>query len=153
RGAARRRASGADDHTAADAGGNRHRSARRTADVDVRSYRGRPGQARGRRSRRFRAGTSPLGRLILGVVMTQVLGIDIGGTGVNAAPVDVTAGELAAERFKLPTPHPPTPDAVAGVLKQLVSHFKWEGAAGITFPGVVTSGTIHTAPNMDPAWI
>ena len=85
--------------------------------------------------------------------MTQVLGIDIGGTGVKAAPVDVTAGHLTAERAKLATPHPPTPDAVAAVVKQLVTQFEWEGPAGITFPGVVTSGTIRTAPNLDPAWI
>jgi polyphosphate glucokinase len=85
--------------------------------------------------------------------MTQVLGIDIGGTGVKAAPVDVTAGHLTAERVKLDTPHPPVPDAVAGVVKQLVSQFQWTGPAGITFPGVVVNGTIHTAPNLDPAWI
>ncbi len=85
--------------------------------------------------------------------MTQVLGIDIGGTGIKAAPVDVTAGHLTAERVKLATPQPPTPDAVAGVVKQLVSQFQWDGPAGITFPGVVTNGTIRTAPNLDPAWI
>jgi polyphosphate glucokinase len=85
--------------------------------------------------------------------MTQVLGIDIGGTGIKAAPVDVTVGHLTAERVKLATPHPPTPDAVASVIKQLVTQFQWDGPAGITFPGVVTDGTIRTAPNLDPAWI
>jgi polyphosphate glucokinase len=85
--------------------------------------------------------------------MTQVLGIDIGGTGIKAAPVDVAAGHLTAERVKLATPHPPTPDAVAAVVKQLVAQFEWAGPAGITFPGVVTSGTIRTAPNLDPAWV
>jgi polyphosphate glucokinase len=85
--------------------------------------------------------------------MTQVLGIDIGGTGVKAAPVDVTEGKLTAERVKLDTPQPPVPDAIAGVVKQLVSQFQWTGPAGITFPGVVVNGTIHTAPNLNPAWI
>lgn len=85
--------------------------------------------------------------------MTQVLGIDIGGTGIKAAPVDVTQGRLTAERAKLATPHPPVPDAVANVVKQLVTQFQWDGPAGITFPGVVTDGTIRTAPNLDPAWI
>jgi polyphosphate glucokinase len=85
--------------------------------------------------------------------MTQVLGIDIGGTGIKAAPVDVTGGQLTAERAKLATPHPPIPDAVAAVVKQLVAQFEWEGPAGITFPGVVTNGIIRTAPNLDPAWI
>jgi polyphosphate glucokinase len=85
--------------------------------------------------------------------MADVLGIDIGGTGVKAAPVDVTAGKLTAERFKIDTPHPPVPDAVAGVVKQLVTHFGWTGPIGTTFPGVVVRGTIRTAPNLDPAWI
>jgi polyphosphate glucokinase len=85
--------------------------------------------------------------------MADVLGIDIGGTGIKAAPVDVTAGTLTAERLKLPTPHPPTPDAVVDVIKQLVAHFDWSGPTGVTFPGVVIQGVIRTAPNLDPAWI
>ncbi|HET9897236.1 MAG TPA: ROK family protein [Streptosporangiaceae bacterium] len=85
--------------------------------------------------------------------MAYVLGIDIGGTGIKAAPVDVAAGKLTAERFKLATPHPPTPDAVAKVVAEVASHFSWTGLAGITFPGVVTSGTIRTAYNLDPSWV
>lgn len=85
--------------------------------------------------------------------MADVLGIDIGGTGIKAAPVDVTAGKLTAERVKLPTPHPPTPDAVAQVIGTLVGKFSWTGPVGITFPGVVVRGVIRTAPNLDPAWV
>ncbi len=85
--------------------------------------------------------------------MTAVLGIDIGGTGIKAAPVDVAAGQLVAERVKLATPQPPTPAAVAGVVAELVANFTWHGPIGITFPGVVTAGTIRTAPNLDPSWI
>jgi polyphosphate glucokinase len=85
--------------------------------------------------------------------MTDVLGIDIGGTGIKAAPVDVTAGKLTTERIKLLTPHPPTPDAVAEVIATLVGKFNWSGPAGITFPGVVARGVIRTAPNLDPAWV
>jgi len=85
--------------------------------------------------------------------MTDVLGIDIGGTGIKAAPVDVTAGKLMTERIKLPTPHPPTPDAVAEVIATLVGKFNWSGPAGTTFPGVVARGVIRTAPNLDPAWV
>ena len=47
----------------------------------------------------------------------QVLGVDIGGTGIKAAPVDMTTGTLAAERVKLATPHPAEPDAVAGIVR------------------------------------
>ena len=85
--------------------------------------------------------------------MVQVLGIDIGGTGIKAAPVDVTKGPLEAPRQKLPTPHPATPDAVAGVVAELIKSFAWTGPAGMTFPGVVTQGTIRSAANLDPAWI
>jgi polyphosphate glucokinase len=85
--------------------------------------------------------------------MAHVLGIDIGGTGVKAAPVDTTTGELVAERQKLETPHPATPDAVLSVVTELVKSFGWSGKAGVTFPGVVVGGTIRTAANLDPGWI
>src|SRR5579859_250844 len=83
----------------------------------------------------------------------QALGIDIGGTGIKAAPVDVAAGTLLAERRKIATPHPATPDAVAEVVRQLVTQFEWKGPVGITFPGVVKAGVIRTAANLDPSWI
>jgi len=83
----------------------------------------------------------------------QVLGIDIGGTGIKAAPVDLTTGTLAAERVKIATPQPAVPDAVADVVRDLVKEFSWTGPAGITFPGVVVGGTTLTAHNLDPAWV
>jgi polyphosphate glucokinase len=85
--------------------------------------------------------------------MAHVLGIDIGGTGVKAAPVDTVTGQLLADRQKLETPHPATPDAVAGIVADLVKSFDWTGTAGITFPGVVIGGLIRTAANLDPSWI
>jgi polyphosphate glucokinase len=85
--------------------------------------------------------------------MAEVLGIDIGGTGIKAAPVDTAAGTLTVERVKVPTPQPPTPDSVAGVLATLTSKFAWTGPVGITFPGVVAKGVIRTAHNLDPAWV
>jgi polyphosphate glucokinase len=86
-------------------------------------------------------------------VMAHVLGIDIGGTGIKAAPVDTAAGTLLASRRKLDTPSPASPDAVADVVAQLVKDFGWSGKAGITFPGVVVEGVIRTAANLDHAWI
>ena len=83
----------------------------------------------------------------------QVLGIDIGGTGIKAAPVDLATGTLAAERVKILTPHPAVPDAVAEVLRDLVKGFGWTGPAGVTFPGVVVNGTTTTAHNLDSTWI
>jgi polyphosphate glucokinase len=83
----------------------------------------------------------------------HALGIDIGGTGIKAAPVDVATGKLLADRQKIATPRPALPDAVADVVKQLTTSFGWSGPVGITFPGVVTDGVTRTAANLDPAWI
>lgn len=85
--------------------------------------------------------------------MAHVLGIDIGGTGIKAAPVDTDTGQLMADRQKLATPQSSTPDAVEQIVRDLVKDFSWTGPAGITFPGVVTSGVIQTAANLDRSWI
>ena len=83
----------------------------------------------------------------------KVFGVDIGGSGIKGAPVDLERGDLADERYKVLTPHPATPDAVADGVKQVVDHFEWSGPVGATFPGVVTEGTTRTAANVDKAWI
>jgi polyphosphate glucokinase len=83
----------------------------------------------------------------------HALGIDIGGTGIKGAPVDVATGKLLADRQKIPTPRPALPAPVADVVKQLVKVFDWSGPVGITFPGVVTDGVTRTAPNLDRAWV
>ena len=84
----------------------------------------------------------------------QIFGVDIGGSGIKGAPVDLDRGDLAEERCKVLTPHPATPDAVADGVKEVVGHFGWSGPVGITFPGVVTGGsTIRTAANVDKSWI
>ncbi|MER6346603.1 polyphosphate--glucose phosphotransferase [Streptomyces sp. NPDC001595] len=84
----------------------------------------------------------------------QIFGVDIGGSGIKGAPVDLDRGELAEERFKVLTPHPATPEGVADGVKQVVDHFGWTGPVGLTFPGVVTGGsTVRTAANVDKSWI
>ncbi len=83
----------------------------------------------------------------------HALGIDIGGTGIKGAPVDVATGKLLADRQKIDTPRPALPDAVADVVKQLTTSFNWSGPVGITFPGVVTDGVTRTAANLDRSWI
>jgi polyphosphate glucokinase len=85
--------------------------------------------------------------------MAYVLGVDIGGTGIKAAPVDLSNGKLISERVKLDTPHPSEPEAVAAVVNQLVTGFSWTGPLGITFPGVVIDGVVKTAANVDKTWI
>jgi polyphosphate glucokinase len=83
----------------------------------------------------------------------HAFGIDIGGTGIKAAPVDLDTGKLLAERQKIATPHPAVPDAVADIVRKLTVSFGWHGPTGITFPGVVVGGVTRTAANLDPAWI
>ncbi|HEX9359332.1 MAG TPA: ROK family protein [Streptosporangiaceae bacterium] len=83
----------------------------------------------------------------------QVLGIDIGGTGIKAAPVDTAKGTLLTERVKVETPRPALPDAVAAVVALHVQHFDWTGPVGVAFPGVVVDGVTMTAANLDPAWV
>jgi polyphosphate glucokinase len=83
----------------------------------------------------------------------QAFGIDIGGTGIKGAPVDVATGKLLAERKKMDTPHPSTPEAVTEVVRELVTSFGWTGPVGATFPGVVTDGVVRTAANVDKSWI
>jgi polyphosphate glucokinase len=82
-----------------------------------------------------------------------VFGVDIGGTGVKAAPVDVTTGALTADRYRVLTPNPATPDAVAATVKEVVDHFSWDGPVGCTFPAVVKDGVTMTAANVDKSWI
>ncbi len=82
-----------------------------------------------------------------------VLGIDIGGSGIKGALVDVATGELNTERHRIPTPAGGHPDDVVRVVSQLVQHFDWQGTIGVTFPAVIKDGVALTAANIDSAWI
>jgi polyphosphate glucokinase len=83
----------------------------------------------------------------------EALGLDIGGTGIKGAPVDSQSGELLAERFRLLTPQPATPQAVADTVAAVAAHFNWQGPIGCGFPAVIRAGIAHTAANVDAAWI
>ncbi len=85
--------------------------------------------------------------------MTTLLGIDIGGTGIKGAPVDVGTGELLTERYRLPTPQPATPKVVARVVAEVATHFDWDGPVGATFPAVVREGVVDTAVNVASGWV
>lgn len=85
--------------------------------------------------------------------LKKILGIDIGGSGVKGAIVDTRKGKLLTKRFRIPTPQPATPDAVAGVIKEIADHFQWEGPIGVGFPGVIQQGVARTAANVDDTWI
>ncbi|WP_164877514.1 polyphosphate--glucose phosphotransferase [Prescottella agglutinans] len=80
-------------------------------------------------------------------------GVDVGGSGIKGAIVDLATGELVEDRIKIETPHPATPDAVAATVAEIVARARWEGPVGITLPSVVTSGIARTAANIDKSWI
>jgi polyphosphate glucokinase len=82
-----------------------------------------------------------------------LLGIDIGGSGIKGAPIDVVSGRLVAERYRVKTPAPATPEAVAKAVQELTRHFSWTDPLGIAFPARIKSGVATTASNIDPSWI
>lgn len=83
----------------------------------------------------------------------QILGIDIGGSGIKGAIVDTTQGILQTERHRIDTPQPATPESVAAVVRELKVHFDWQGPIGVGFPAVVLQGVAKTASNIDKSWI
>lgn len=83
----------------------------------------------------------------------QSFGVDIGGSGVKGAPVDLETGDLVGERHRIPTPQPSTPDAVAATVADVLAHFDWHEAIGCTFPAVVQHGVARTAANVDKSWV
>ena len=86
----------------------------------------------------------------------KVLGIDIGGSGIKGAPVDLDTGELAADRVRIDTPRPATPAAVGDVVEQIAETFSGQigdNPIGIAIPVVVQNGVARSAANVDPAWV
>ena len=85
---------------------------------------------------------------------TQPFGIDFGGTGIKGAPVDLDAGDFAAERERIRTPQHSTPENIAEIFVDLLAKFPdCTGAVGVTVPGVVRHGVVHSAANIDKSWI
>ena len=82
-------------------------------------------------------------------------GIDIGGSGIKGAPVSLKDGEFAADRLRIPTPSPSTPDAVAETVAKVVDSFKLakDVPIGVTFPAVILHGVAQSAANVDKSWI
>ena len=78
----------------------------------------------------------------------EIFGLDIGGSGIKGAPVDLETGELVEERIRIPTPQAPTADAVVETSLEVIRHFDWHGPVGVGFPGVVKDGVVHTAANV-----
>ena len=87
------------------------------------------------------------------VVGEKILGVDIGGSGIKGAIINVDSGIMLTERHRLETPKPATPKAVARVFSELVDHFKWKGLIGCGFPAIIKNGVAHSAANVDKKWL
>jgi len=83
----------------------------------------------------------------------EILGIDVGGSGIKGAPVDAETGALLATRYRLPTPNPSKPWAVARTVAQIVGYFDWHGPIGYGFPAPIRGGVALTAANIHEKWI
>lgn len=83
----------------------------------------------------------------------ELLGIDVGGSGIKGAPVDTDAGEMLTERHRIPTPQPAKPEAVAEIVGEVARYFDWSGPIGIGFPAVVRRGYTYSAANIHKSWI
>ncbi len=83
----------------------------------------------------------------------QILGIDVGGTGIKAGIVETTTGEIIGERVRIETPRPATPDAVGKALQDLVKQMNWSGPIGMGFPAAIQHGVARTAANIDKSFI
>lgn len=83
------------------------------------------------------------------------LGVDIGGSGIKGAPVNLKTGKLTEDRYRIPTPQPSTPDAVARTVAQVIARFEpsRKTPVGVTFPGVIQDGIVKTAANVHDQWI
>jgi len=82
----------------------------------------------------------------------EILGIDVGGSGIKGALVNVATGELTSERYRILTPKPATPENVAKSIKELVNHFNWKGAVGCGFPTPLQHGKCLTGGNLHKKW-
>ncbi len=85
--------------------------------------------------------------------MEKAFGIDVGGSGIKGAIVDLDRGTLLGERHRIPTPQPATPSAVAATVKEILDHFQWADAFGVGLPAVVRQGVSHTAANIHRDWV
>lgn len=85
----------------------------------------------------------------------HALGIDVGGSGIKGAPVNLDKGAFAEDRLRIATPEEATPEAVCDVVEQVAEHFsvKKDVPLGITLPAVVTHGVVQSAANIDRSWI
>lgn len=82
----------------------------------------------------------------------KILGIDVGGSGIKGAIVEIDDGRLVSDRHRIPTPKPSTPANVAAAIRDLVNEFDYSGTVGCCFPTVVIGGEVRTSSNLHKSW-
>ena len=83
----------------------------------------------------------------------EILGIDVGGSGIKGAVVNTLTGEFIKDRLRIETPSPSKPDAIQKAVAEMVKHFEWQEKIGVGFPSVVKNGICYTAANIHKSWI
>jgi polyphosphate glucokinase len=83
----------------------------------------------------------------------EILGIDVGGSGIKGAPVETSSGALLAPRYRIPTPANSKPKVVADLIAEITNYFNWHGPVGCGFPSAVQDGVILTAANIHKKWV
>lgn len=83
----------------------------------------------------------------------EILGIDVGGSGIKGAPVDTETGQLRAERIRWKTPEGAEPGPVAETVARIVQAFHWHGPVGVGFPAPIKQGVVKMAANISSAWV
>lgn len=83
----------------------------------------------------------------------EILGIDVGGSAIKGAPVNTDTGEFNKDRYKIETPTPAKPEAMAKAVAEIAAHFSWKGPIGVGFPSVVKNGVCYSAANIHKSWI
>jgi polyphosphate glucokinase len=82
----------------------------------------------------------------------RILGIDVGGTGIKAAVVELQRDTLAAEPLYYATPQPSKPAAVFGTIREIIDALQWPGSVGCGFPGIIKGDSVYMANNLDDSW-
>ena len=84
----------------------------------------------------------------------KVLGIDIGGSGVKGAIVNIKTGKLVSEKIRFSTPNPSKPkNIIKGIQSNIINEFNWKGKVGCGFPGVIKNNKVFSAANISNKWI
>ncbi len=82
----------------------------------------------------------------------ELLGIDIGGSGIKASIVDASTGEILSDRKRIPTPQPAKPKLVAEVVNELINSLNWKGPVGVSFPTIIKNGKALHYGNLHKSW-